>query len=181
MKPIRLLAATILTLLTASITLAATKAPSAPAADPAPPQPGQRAPSFSARTLSGRRIRFPQNFRGKLVLVDFWATWCPTCVAEIPQIRAAYHRFHSRGFDVISINVNDPNQHSQVKQFIHTHKMTWPQLHDGDAAIAGPYNVHPLPEALLINGSTGKVVAADDALMGPHLSTTLARLLAHRA
>jgi thiol-disulfide isomerase/thioredoxin len=64
-------------------------------------------PDFSFSDLSGRKRKFSE-FRGKWVLLDFWGTWCGPCVAEIPNLKEAYEKYHERGFEIIGMNSEDP-------------------------------------------------------------------------
>src|SRR6266478_8213925 len=59
--------------------------------------------------IDGRQVDLAK-MRGKVVLVDFWATWCPPCVREVPVVKAAYDKFHPRGFEVIGISLDDKKQ-----------------------------------------------------------------------
>ena len=67
--------------------------------------------------------------KGKVVLIDFWATWCMPCVGEIPHVKEAYDQFHSKGFEVIGISLDDDK--SKLKKFVVDQKMEWPQYFDG--------------------------------------------------
>src|SRR5438552_19207365 len=100
---------------------------------------GQKAPSFHAKTVDGRTINFPDDYKGKVVLLDFWATWCAPCRAELPKVVAAYNQYHDKGFEVLSVSLDRPKQGPALLQFAKDNSMTWPQIYDGQywkAAVA---------------------------------------------
>jgi thiol-disulfide isomerase/thioredoxin len=78
--------------------------------------------------LDGRDVDISQ-MKGKVVLIDFWATWCEPCVAEIPHIQEAYKKFHARGFEVVGISFDTDGK--ALNHFIQQHKIPWPQYFDG--------------------------------------------------
>lgn len=122
--------------------------------------PGSMAPDFVASTLDDAKIRLA-DFRGKVVLIDFWATWCAPCVAELPTVTKAYEQFADDGFVVISISFDADA--ATARKFATSKKMTWPQIwaDGGDKSdLAKLYNVAGIPATFLI-GPDGKVVAKD--------------------
>jgi thiol-disulfide isomerase/thioredoxin len=78
--------------------------------------------------LDGRPVDL-QSMRGKVILIDFWATWCGPCVAELPHVQAAYDQLHSRGFDVVGISFDSDK--ARLEKFLAERKMPWPQFFDG--------------------------------------------------
>jgi len=120
-------------------------------------------------------------YKGKVVLVDFWATWCGYCVDEMPNIKANYDRFHEQGFDVVGVNVDEPQARNQVTKFLADREIPWATIFDADAQAAGPdesladyYGVSMLPSTMLIDRD-GKVVAFN--VRGEKLTEQLEKLL----
>ena len=111
---------------------------------------GQKAPPFHLKPINGKLVNFPDDYKGKIVLLDFWATWCGPCCEELPNVVAAYQKYHDKGFDIVSVSLDDAGQGPQLLQFMKDHDMTWPQnlrrrlLESGRGnGIRGPR--HPLP------------------------------------
>ena len=144
---------------------------------------GKRATAFEAVATDGRTIKFPEDYKGKLVLVYFWATWCGDCNREVPYVTRAYTTYHPMGLEVLGISLDHPNQGSDLAAYTKSHGMDWPQIYDGkvwDAAIAQLYFVMHTPTALLVDGSTGAIVADGSDLMSDQLAETIKKKLTSR-
>jgi peroxiredoxin len=94
------------------------------------------------------------DWKGKVVLVDFWATWCPTCMEEMPRVKKAYAEFHDKGLEIVG--VSSDHETDQLKQFLaQSHDMPWPQLFDPSdldwSPIARSLGVEALPTMFLID------------------------------
>jgi len=140
---------------------------------------GRPAPSFTAQTITDERIEFPRDFRGKLVLLDFWATWCPPCVAELPHLRAAYEKHHSAGVEFVGISLDGPRGGNvgHVREILKERGVAWKQVLTGAEAIAKQFGVDAIPAAFLVDGESGGILASGDELRGDALEGTLGRFL----
>jgi thiol-disulfide isomerase/thioredoxin len=145
---------------------------------------GQKAPNFEAKTVDEKTVKFPEDYKGKVVLLDFWATWCGPCRAELPNVVAAYQKYHDKGFEVLSVSLDRPQHGPELLQFVKANKMTWPQIYDGGywkARIAGLYGVHAIPCPVLVDGDTGVILAEGAGAVGSRLTRALEPALAAKA
>jgi thiol-disulfide isomerase/thioredoxin len=136
------MASRLITLLLAVFTLAP-----AWAADPAVP--------FSGTDLKTGKTISLEDYRGKVVLIDFWASWCPPCLESLPAYERIRQELGPEVFEVIAINV-DENTEDGV-QFLEARPVSYPVLADPDGDIGKPYNVRSLPRAFLIDREGGTV------------------------
>jgi thiol-disulfide isomerase/thioredoxin len=137
--------------------------------------PGARPFPLAAKDLSGKPISLAQ-YHGKVVLMDFWATWCGPCVGEMPNVIAAYKKYHAQGFDIVGISLDQSRP--ALTAFIAKNKMPWRQVFDGkgwNSAVPHQYGVTAIPFGLLI-GRDGKIAALD--VRGPTLTAAIKRALA---
>ena len=131
--------------------------------------------SFTA--TDGRKIDM-SDLRGKVVLLDFWATWCPPCVAEAPELVETYQKYHERGLEIIGISL-DQNREA-LEKFTKENGMTWPQYFDGkgwDNDLAQRFKIQSVP-TLWLFGKDGKL--ADASARGERLHSLIENALAAR-
>ncbi|RLJ70528.1 peroxiredoxin [Hydrogenivirga caldilitoris] len=115
--------------------------------------PGKEAPNFKLKTIEGKEVSL-EDYRGKVVLVNFWATWCPPCREEMPLFERVYRTYRNKGFEVLAVSTDsslDP-----VKKFVKEYKLSFTVLFD-DRNITSLYGIQGLPTSFLINRE-GKVV-----------------------
>jgi thiol-disulfide isomerase/thioredoxin len=139
-------------------------------------KPGASFPDFAEKDLTGAPLSIAR-FKGKPVLVDFWATWCGPCVAELPNVVAAYQKYHPKGFDIVGISLDKEGDEQKLKDFMKDKGVVWPQFYDGkgwESTLGKKYGITAIPATFLLDGD-GKIVARD--LRGPALDAALAKLL----
>ena len=113
------------------------------------------APALGLTDLKGKRVDW-ERFEGKVVLVDFWATWCPPCRRSLPELQALHERWSSRGFTVLGVSV-DQQAAAHVAKFVAARELTYPIAIDTKQAVAQRYGVRALPTAYLVDGE-GRIV-----------------------
>jgi len=112
------------------------------------PPTGQLAPSFVLEDLTGHPLS-SADFAGKVVLVNFWATWCPPCKAEMPDIEQLYREFQDRGFEVIGVDIEE--KPATVRAFRDEHGLTFPLVIDPRGSVNSTYHLRGLPTSWLID------------------------------
>ena len=132
-------------------------------------------------TLQGTEFSTGQR-KGSIILVDFWATWCRPCVAEVPNVKRVYERYHKDGLEVIGVSLDHERQ--RLEQFVKEQEIPWPQIFFAEPSQMGlenplaiKYRINAIPATFLLDRQ-GYVVAND--LRGPELEAAVAKLLGKR-
>tara|TARA_B100000315_G_scaffold253581_1_gene292662 strand:+ start:4128 stop:4676 length:549 start_codon:yes stop_codon:yes gene_type:complete len=118
------------------------------ASTPESPRVGFRAPTFSLPDLHGNEVSL-SDFRGKVVLVNFWATWCGPCVIEMPSMEKLYREFQNEGFEILAVS-NDTQGQMITKPFKEQFGLTFPILHDLQHEVNAAYHIRSIPASMLI-------------------------------
>ena len=103
-----------------------------------------------AADIKGETFRL-ESLRGRYVLVDFWATWCAPCIAELPRVQAAYDKYHDQGFEVVGVSLDETK--SAVLDFTRTRNIPWRQIHAASCGsdLVEAFGVSTIPATFLID------------------------------
>jgi len=135
---------------------------------------GKTFPDFDAKDLDGKPFSVAHT-KAKVVLVDFWATWCGPCIQELPNLLAAYEKHHAQGFEILGVSLD--SDRDKLMAFLKERKMTWPQHFDGagwQTKVAQDYGINAIPATFLLDGQ-GVILAKD--LRGEALSQAVSKAL----
>ena len=135
---------------------------------------GSKFPDFAQKDTAGKPLSVA-NYKGKVVLVDFWATWCGPCVAELPNVLKTYEKYHGKGFEIVGISLDQDG--AKLASFTKEKNMTWPQFFDGKGwgnELAVKYGVNSIPATYLLDAQ-GNIAAKD--LRGDALEAQVAKMV----
>jgi cytochrome c biogenesis protein CcmG/thiol:disulfide interchange protein DsbE len=114
-----------------------------------PLQEGKPAPNFTFPDLEGRKVSL-SDFRGKVVLVNIWATWCPPCRDEMPSMQKLYERFKGEHFEIVAVSINTDGREA-VARFMQQMNLTFPALLDPKEKIRSLYGITGVPESFIVD------------------------------
>lgn len=132
---------------------------------------GAQFPDFNEKDVTGKPLSIA-DYKGKVVMIDFWATWCPPCRGEVPNVVATYQKYHDKGFEIIGVSLDQDQQ--KLLDFTKQNNMTWRQYFDGQGwgnALAVKYGIQSIPMTFLLDGN-GKIIGKD--LRGQDLTDAVA-------
>ncbi|MCZ6566164.1 MAG: TlpA disulfide reductase family protein [Gammaproteobacteria bacterium] len=121
---------------------------------------GDTAPSFKARTIDGKKSVALEDYRGKVVLLDFWASWCPPCLKSLPLYDDLRRELGTTDFEIVAINVDENTD--DARKFLQKHPVSYPIAKDPKGVLPGVFGVKAMPTSYLIdkNGVVQHVHAA---------------------
>ncbi|MFH1382510.1 MAG: TlpA disulfide reductase family protein [Chloroflexota bacterium] len=111
-------------------------------------QPGQQAPDFQLKDVDGQVVSL-SGLRGKPVLLNFWATWCPPCRSEMPLLQQTYEEWSAKGLVLLAVDIGESP--ATVKEFLSSNKLTLPVLLDSQQLVAEQYRISLIPTTLFID------------------------------
>jgi peroxiredoxin len=119
---------------------------------------GARATDFAARDIDGRTVRLSDHLGKRVILLDFWATFCQPCLAEFPHLNRMYEENKDRGFIIIGVSMDGPETVSDVPAFVRRNNVTFPIVLDEDSRIASVYNPRKSAPLSVLIDKQGRVV-----------------------
>jgi len=152
--------------------LPASASPARDASAPAPVMVGSPAPAFTRPDLDGKPVSL-KSFSGKVVLVDFWASWCGPCRRENPNVVKVFNKFKDKNFTILSVSLDQPTGREKWLEAIHKDGLTWTHVSDlkyWDNAVAKQYAIRAIPQNFLLDPQ-GKIIAKN--LRGEDLDAKL--------
>jgi peroxiredoxin len=137
---------------------------------------GKSAPEISLPDVNGKQVKL-SSFKGKYVLVDFWASWCGPCRAENPNVVSAYNKFKNKNFTILGVSLDQPDGKKNWLKAIKDDKLTWTHVSDlkfWNSEVVPVYHIDAIPFNVLVDPD-GKVIA--EKLRGPDLENKLNEVL----
>ena len=135
---------------------------------PPSPQIGFSAPDFTLDALDSEKLTL-SDLRGKVVLINLWASWCPPCRAEMPALDAVYRKYRDSGFVVLAVNTTYQDAEADARTFVQRLGLTFPIVLDRDGATSQRYRLQALPTSYFV----GRDGIIRDIVIGGPMSETL--------
>lgn len=114
------------------------------------------APDFTLKDIDGRTVRL-SDYRGKVVVINFWATWCVPCAAELPHLQRIYDKYRARGLELLAVSMDGPESVASVVPQARQYGLTFPVLIDEETRVVGIYNPKRTAPYTAIIGRDGAV------------------------
>jgi cytochrome c biogenesis protein CcmG, thiol:disulfide interchange protein DsbE len=111
---------------------------------------GSDAPDFHAKVLGSNQVRSMADYKGKVVLLNVWATWCPPCKAELPSLEELYKEYGPKGLKLVAVSIDDYVSEDSIRSFAKSYGLTFDILHDSTHAIERIYQTTGYPETFVI-------------------------------
>ena len=122
----------------------------APLSSSPSPREGFLAPDFTLDTLDGKKVTLSE-LRGKIVIINLWATWCPPCRAEMPALENAYEQYKDSEVIILGLNVTNQDSEKDIPPFVKEFGLTFPILLDRDGSVSALYQLKALPTTYFVN------------------------------
>jgi cytochrome c biogenesis protein CcmG/thiol:disulfide interchange protein DsbE len=136
---------------------------------------GDRAPAFTVHTDQGHTIT-PDNFGGKVLVLNFWATWCPPCITETPSLSAFQRKYRDRGVVVLGVSIDKNGE--KYKRFLKRFQLPFDTFRDPDANISSDYGTFQYPETYVIkNGRIARKYVSDQNWLSDDIDHYIESLL----
>ncbi len=112
------------------------------------PLKNNEAPNFTLKSLQGGNVSL-KDFKGKVVLINFWATWCYSCIIEMPSMEKIYNKYKNEGFVILGVDIMEPEE--RVRKFIQKNGYTFPILLDPEGSLRKDYPMTGIPTSYLVD------------------------------
>jgi cytochrome c biogenesis protein CcmG, thiol:disulfide interchange protein DsbE len=148
-----------------------------------PVELGTRAPDFKAYTLdSVPRQKTLADYRGKVLMINVWATWCLPCRVEMPSIEALNKEYAPKGLKIVAVSIDDPGTDSTIRAFVKQYGLTFEVLHDPQGKISDAYDITGYPETFIVgkDGVIRRKLMSATNWNAPEARALVDRLLAER-
>lgn len=137
---------------------------------------GKQAPEFTLPDVNGKEVKL-SSFKGKFVLVDFWASWCKPCRLENPNVVKAFQQFRNKNFTILGVSLDKPGEKDKWLQAIRDDKLDWTHVSDlkfWNSEVVPLYHIDGIPYNVLVDPE-GKIIA--ESLRGSALEAKLSEVL----